>query len=72
MTLLVAQAVGCASKRLQAGTAAGELVKPSPPPQYNAPRPPNPPSSVALDDSEDVEELRDWLASAFDYMAMGK
>ncbi|GBF97767.1 hypothetical protein Rsub_10192 [Raphidocelis subcapitata] len=27
--------------------------------------------SVALDDSEDVEELRDWLASAFDYMAMG-
>lgn len=31
-----------------------------------------PRSSVKLDDADDVDELRDWLASAFDYMAMGK
>lgn len=29
-------------------------------------------SSVKLKSREDVEELRDWLASAWDYMAMGK
>jgi lysosomal Pro-X carboxypeptidase len=28
-------------------------------------------SSVKLDSAADVEELRDWLAAAFDYMAMG-
>jgi hypothetical protein len=48
------------------------LAPPLTPDSSPPPRPRCHPSSVALDNTEDVEELRDWLASAFDYMAMGK